>query len=39
MAGPGYAQIGWISFLIVLLTGLTGLIATLAWWQMSDQTN
>ena len=39
MAGPDYAEIGWISFLIVLLTGLAGLIATLAWWQMADQTN
>ena len=39
MAGPDYAELGWISFLIVLITGLAGLIATLAWWQMADQTN
>ena len=39
MAGPDYADIGWTSFLIVLLTGITGLLATLAWWQMADQTD
>ena len=39
IAGPDYADIGWTSFLIVLLTGITGLLATLAWWQMADQTD
>ena len=39
MAGPDYSTAGWPSFLIVLLTGLIGLLATLAWWQTADQTN
>jgi ABC-2 type transport system permease protein len=39
MAGPDYAVTGWVSFLIVLLTGFIGLIATLIWWQMADQTD
>lgn len=39
LAGEGYADLGSISFLIVLLTSIGGLIATLAWWQMADQTD
>jgi ABC-2 type transport system permease protein len=39
MAGEGYANLGFISFLIVLLTSIGGLIATLAWWETADQTN
>ncbi len=39
---PGlYAQgteIGWVSYLIVILTGLIGLAGTLAWWERADQT-
>jgi ABC-type transport system involved in multi-copper enzyme maturation permease subunit len=37
MAGPDYTVAGWTSFLIVFLTGLAGLLATVAWWQMADQ--
>jgi ABC-2 type transport system permease protein len=39
MAGPDYASIGWPNFLIVLITGVVGLLATLAYWQMADQTD
>ncbi len=39
---PGlYAQgteIGWVSYLLVALTGLAGLAATLLWWEHADQT-
>ena len=38
MAGPDYADLGWNSYLIVLLTSITGMIATLAWWELADQT-
>ncbi len=39
MAGPAYADLGWISFAIVVLTGLAGLVATFAWWELADQAN
>ena len=38
IAGPDYADLGFTSFLIVLLTSIGGLVATLAWWQTADQT-
>lgn len=37
MAGEGYANLGLISFLIVLLTSIGGLVATLVWWETADQ--
>ena len=39
MAGEAYANLGFISILILFLTGIAGLIATLAWWELADQTN
>jgi hypothetical protein len=27
-----------ISYVIVILTGLAGLIGTFAWWELADQT-
>ena len=39
MAGPAYAAIRWPSFAIVILTAITGLLATLIWWQTTDQTD
>jgi ABC-2 type transport system permease protein len=39
MAGPTYTANSATSFLIVLITGLTGLVATLLWWQTADQTD
>lgn len=37
MAGPEYAQLGWMSYVIVLVTGLVGIAATFYWWQTADQ--
>jgi ABC-2 type transport system permease protein len=37
MAGPAYANLGVVSYLIVLLMSLAGLMATLAWWELADQ--
>jgi ABC-2 type transport system permease protein len=37
MAGPAYAEIGAASFLIVAFVGVTGLLATVAWWEVADQ--
>lgn len=37
MAGPEYANLGWISYGIVLVTGLVGIVATWYWWQTADQ--
>jgi ABC-2 type transport system permease protein len=37
MAGPAYADIGAASFLIVILIGVAGLLATIAWWEVADQ--
>ena len=37
-AGPGGQQLGAISYLLVMLTGLLGISATLAWWRWADQT-
>ncbi|MEZ4706017.1 MAG: ABC transporter permease [Caldilineaceae bacterium] len=37
MAGPEFAHLGAISYVIVLLTGVLGSIATFAWWELADQ--
>jgi ABC-type transport system involved in multi-copper enzyme maturation permease subunit len=37
MAGPAYADVGAVSFLIVFLASLAGLAATFAWWEWADQ--
>lgn len=36
-AGPEGSDLGIISYLLVLLTGLAGLAGALAWWQSADQ--
>jgi ABC-2 type transport system permease protein len=38
MAGPDLASMGPISYALVILTGATGLAATLVWWERADQT-
>jgi ABC-2 type transport system permease protein len=38
MAGPEYANLGPISFILVLLTSLVGIVGTIAWLEYSDQT-
>lgn len=38
MAGPDSAQLGLTSYVIVMLTGLAGLIGTFLWWELADQT-
>jgi ABC-2 type transport system permease protein len=37
MAGPVYADLGAVSFLIVFLASLAGFAATFAWWERADQ--
>ncbi len=37
MAGPQYAQMGAISYVLVLLTSLAGAVGTFAWWRFADQ--
>lgn len=37
-AGVRTAQLGALSFVIVALTSLAGMIATFAWWEWADQT-
>lgn len=37
MAGPAYADLGAVSFLIVFLASLAGFAATFAWWERADQ--
>ena len=39
MAGPQDANLGVISYVIVILTSLTGLIGTMIWWALADQTH
>ena len=36
-AGPDVAKLGAGSYLLVALTGIAGVVATLAWWQSADQ--
>jgi ABC-2 type transport system permease protein len=38
MAGPEYAHLGSVSYVIVILTSLIGMGATFAWWELADQT-
>jgi ABC-2 type transport system permease protein len=38
MAGPRAEQIGMHSYILVLLTFVTGIAATIAWWRSADQT-
>lgn len=38
MAGPQYEQLGMISYAIVILTSLAGMIGTFVWWELADQT-
>jgi ABC-2 type transport system permease protein len=38
MAGPEYAHLGIISYVMVILASLTGIIGTFAWWELADQT-
>ena len=38
LAGPQYASLGVVSYLVVILTSLAGLIGTFAWWTLADQT-
>ncbi len=39
MAGPRDAQMGIVSYLLVLATSLAGIVATLWWWEKADQTD
>jgi ABC-2 type transport system permease protein len=38
MAGPNAPQTGLHSYIMLLLTGILGLIFTLLWWRSADQT-
>ena len=38
MVGPEYADLGMMSYTIVILTSLAGLIGTFFWWELADQT-
>jgi ABC-2 type transport system permease protein len=38
IAGPQYANLGMISYVIVILTSLAGMIGTFVWWELADQT-
>jgi ABC-2 type transport system permease protein len=38
MAGPEYAQLGVVSYVIVILAGLIGMFGTFVWWELADQT-
>ena len=37
-AGPEYANLGTISYVIVIFTSFAGMIGTFAWWELADQT-
>jgi len=37
VAGPDYAQLGPVSYVIVVLTSLVGMIGTFVWWEVADQ--
>lgn len=39
MAGPEYAHLNTISYVIVILTGLAGMGGTFVWWELADQTD
>ena len=38
MAGPTHAHLGLASFLIVICTGVLGIVGTFIWWELADQT-
>ena len=38
VAGPAYADLGLISYLIIIGTSVIGAIGTFLWWQLADQT-
>ena len=38
MAGPAYAELGIISFAILVITSILGILGTFAWWIYADQT-
>jgi len=38
VAGPAYADLGMVSFAILIITSLLGILGTLAWWEFADQT-
>jgi ABC-type transport system involved in multi-copper enzyme maturation permease subunit len=38
VAGPEYAQLGVVSYVIVMLTSLIGMAGTFVWWELADQT-
>lgn len=37
MAGPQYASLGAISYVLLILVSLSGLVGTLLWWELADQ--
>jgi len=37
MAGPIYAQMGAVSYVLVIMTSLIGTVGTFAWWTFADQ--
>lgn len=37
IAGPAYGQIGIISYVIMTLASLIGIIGTFVWWELADQ--
>lgn len=37
MAGPEYAHLGIVSYVIVLLASLLGMFGTFVWWELADQ--
>lgn len=39
MAGPEAGQMGAVSYALVFVTSLLGIVATLWWWEWADQTN
>lgn len=39
IVGPRSAQLGVVSYLIVLLTSLVGMLGTLGWWKLTDQSH
>ena len=37
MVGPELAHLEWFSFASVILTGVAGMLGTIAWWELADQ--
>ena len=37
MVGPELAHLEWFSFASVILTGVVGVVGTIAWWELADQ--